>query len=221
MERIGHWVGGKQMSGESGRTGPVFNPATGEQTHEVDFAIGGGGRPGDRRRPRGLPGLARDLAVEARRDHVPDPRPGRRAPARDRPAHHAAARQGPVGRDGRGRARPREHRVRLRHPEPAEGRLHRAGLDRRRRLLDPPAARRRRRHHAVQLPGDGAHVDVRERDRVRERVHPEALGEGPRRQHVHRRAAVGGGRCPTACSTSCRATRWSSTGCSSTPTSAR
>ena len=38
MERIGHWVGGKQMSGESGRTGPVFNPATGEQTHEVDFA---------------------------------------------------------------------------------------------------------------------------------------------------------------------------------------
>ncbi len=38
MERIGHWVDGKQMSGESGRTGPVFNPATGEQTHEVDFA---------------------------------------------------------------------------------------------------------------------------------------------------------------------------------------
>ena len=38
MERLGHWVGGKQMSGESGRTGPVFNPATGEQTHEVDFA---------------------------------------------------------------------------------------------------------------------------------------------------------------------------------------
>jgi malonate-semialdehyde dehydrogenase (acetylating)/methylmalonate-semialdehyde dehydrogenase len=38
MERIGHWIGGKQVSGESGRTGPVFNPATGEQTHEVDFA---------------------------------------------------------------------------------------------------------------------------------------------------------------------------------------
>ena len=38
MERITHWVGGKQMSGESGRTGPVFNPATGEQTDEVDFA---------------------------------------------------------------------------------------------------------------------------------------------------------------------------------------
>ena len=48
-----------------------------------------------------------------------------------------------------------------RHPAPAQGRLQRAGLDRRRRLPDPPAARRRRRHHAVQLPGDGPDVDVR------------------------------------------------------------
>ena len=38
MERIGHWIGGKVVPGESGITGPVFNPATGEQTHEVDFA---------------------------------------------------------------------------------------------------------------------------------------------------------------------------------------
>ncbi|HEY7660872.1 MAG TPA: CoA-acylating methylmalonate-semialdehyde dehydrogenase, partial [Actinomycetota bacterium] len=38
MDRIGHVIGGKQIPGESGRTGPVFDPATGEQTHEVDFA---------------------------------------------------------------------------------------------------------------------------------------------------------------------------------------
>ena len=38
MERIGHWIGGKLVPGESGRTGPVYDPATGEQTHEVDFA---------------------------------------------------------------------------------------------------------------------------------------------------------------------------------------
>ena len=37
-ERIGHWIGGKLVTGESGRTGPVFDPATGERTHEVDFA---------------------------------------------------------------------------------------------------------------------------------------------------------------------------------------
>jgi malonate-semialdehyde dehydrogenase (acetylating)/methylmalonate-semialdehyde dehydrogenase len=38
MERISHWIGGKVVPGESGRTGPVFDPATGAQTHEVDFA---------------------------------------------------------------------------------------------------------------------------------------------------------------------------------------
>ncbi|MGH2631697.1 MAG: CoA-acylating methylmalonate-semialdehyde dehydrogenase [Actinomycetota bacterium] len=38
MERLSHWIGGKLVTGESGRSGPVYNPATGEQTHEVDFA---------------------------------------------------------------------------------------------------------------------------------------------------------------------------------------
>ncbi len=38
MERISHWIGGKIAPGESGRTGPVFNPVTGQQSHEVDFA---------------------------------------------------------------------------------------------------------------------------------------------------------------------------------------
>ena len=38
MDRIGHYIGGKHVFGDSGRAGPVFNPATGEQTHEVDFA---------------------------------------------------------------------------------------------------------------------------------------------------------------------------------------
>ena len=38
MERIGHYIGGKVVLGESGRTGPVYDPATGEQTHEVDLA---------------------------------------------------------------------------------------------------------------------------------------------------------------------------------------
>jgi malonate-semialdehyde dehydrogenase (acetylating)/methylmalonate-semialdehyde dehydrogenase len=38
MERISHFIGGKVVPGESGRTGPVYDPATGKQTHEVDFA---------------------------------------------------------------------------------------------------------------------------------------------------------------------------------------
>ncbi len=35
---IHHWIGGKSVPGTSGRSGPVWNPATGEQTGAVDFA---------------------------------------------------------------------------------------------------------------------------------------------------------------------------------------
>ena len=38
LRTIGHWVGGESIRGESGRKGPVYNPATGEQTGEVHFA---------------------------------------------------------------------------------------------------------------------------------------------------------------------------------------
>ena len=38
LPRIGHWIGGKPVQGTSGRTGPVYNPALGEQTAEVDLA---------------------------------------------------------------------------------------------------------------------------------------------------------------------------------------
>jgi malonate-semialdehyde dehydrogenase (acetylating)/methylmalonate-semialdehyde dehydrogenase len=38
IERIEHWIDGERVAGESGRSGPVFNPATGRQTGEVAFA---------------------------------------------------------------------------------------------------------------------------------------------------------------------------------------
>ena len=38
LGRISHWIGGQRVVGQSGRSGPVFNPATGRQTAEVDFA---------------------------------------------------------------------------------------------------------------------------------------------------------------------------------------
>jgi len=38
VKPINHWIGGKLVAGSSGRTGPVYNPATGEQTGAVDFA---------------------------------------------------------------------------------------------------------------------------------------------------------------------------------------
>ncbi len=36
--RVNHWIGGRRVAGASGRSGPVYNPATGELAREVDFA---------------------------------------------------------------------------------------------------------------------------------------------------------------------------------------
>src|SRR5450759_904418 len=38
MKRIGHWIDGRLVAGTSGRLSPVFNPATGEHTKDVDLA---------------------------------------------------------------------------------------------------------------------------------------------------------------------------------------
>ena len=38
VKRISHWIGGRVVEGQSGRNGPVYNPALGRQTGEVDFA---------------------------------------------------------------------------------------------------------------------------------------------------------------------------------------
>jgi len=38
LARISHWIDGAVVAGRSGRSGPVWNPATGAQQAEVDFA---------------------------------------------------------------------------------------------------------------------------------------------------------------------------------------
>jgi malonate-semialdehyde dehydrogenase (acetylating)/methylmalonate-semialdehyde dehydrogenase len=38
VKPINHWIGGGSYAGKSGRSGPVYNPATGAQTGAVDFA---------------------------------------------------------------------------------------------------------------------------------------------------------------------------------------
>jgi malonate-semialdehyde dehydrogenase (acetylating)/methylmalonate-semialdehyde dehydrogenase len=38
VQSISHWIGGRTQPGSGGRTGPVFNPATGVQTGAVEFA---------------------------------------------------------------------------------------------------------------------------------------------------------------------------------------
>ena len=38
LGRVTHWIDGARVEGTSGRSGPVFDPATGRQTKSVDFA---------------------------------------------------------------------------------------------------------------------------------------------------------------------------------------
>src|SRR5437667_3363662 len=38
VKRISHWIGGRLVEGGSGRSGPVYNPALGQQTGAVDCA---------------------------------------------------------------------------------------------------------------------------------------------------------------------------------------
>ena len=77
-------------------------------------------------------------------------------------------------------------------PQPAQGRPLPRRRHRRRRLQPAPAAGRGGRDHPVQLPGDGPAVDVRERDRLRERLRPQAQREGPVRGDVPGPAVAGG-----------------------------
>ena len=177
--RVSHWIGGRVVAGSSGRQGDIYDPATGATDPPRRLRLGSGTRRCRRGCQGGLPGLAGDLAEQADGHPVQDPEPRRGPPPRARGPPDRRTRQGPVGCPRRDRARPREPRIRVRHPEPAQGRLLRAGEHRRGRLPDPPAARCRGRHHAVQLPGDGPDVDVRDGHRDRQHVHPQALGEGP------------------------------------------
>ncbi|MCL6569312.1 MAG: aldehyde dehydrogenase family protein, partial [Meiothermus silvanus] len=38
IKRVSHWIGGRVVVGNSGRSGAVWNPATGQKQATVDFA---------------------------------------------------------------------------------------------------------------------------------------------------------------------------------------
>ena len=213
MRTVQHWIDGKPWDGAPARTGDVFDPSTGEVQAQVALAGPAEIDAAVQSASQAFARVARGPALAPGADPVRVPRGAGAAQGRARRGDQRRARQGAVRRARRGRARPGGRRVRVRDPAPAQGRLLGVGVDRHGRALDPPAARRRRRDHAVQLPGDGAHVDVPGRDRVRERVRAEA--ERPRSVGVaaHRRAVGRGRAARRACSPCCRATRKRSTGC--------
>ncbi len=106
----------------------------------------------------------------------------------------ARARQDHRRRQGRHPARHRGAGVLLRRPASNEGRIHRRRRPRHRHLFDAPAARRGRRHHAVQLPRHDPLVEALPGDRLRQRLHPEAVRARSRRADAARRTVRRGGR---------------------------
>ena len=192
LRRISHWIGGR-LSPAS----PAAADRSTTRRSACRAARSTSRRPRRstrRSRRRGRRSKRwRSVSLSQRQElHVPGPPARERAAGRHRGDPHRRARQGALRRTRRGAARARGDRARLRDPDAPPRPLLRAGLDRDRRLLDPAAARRRGRDHALQLPGDGAHVDVGAGDRLREHVHPQAVREGPLRIGLRRRAAPGG-----------------------------
>jgi malonate-semialdehyde dehydrogenase (acetylating)/methylmalonate-semialdehyde dehydrogenase len=116
VKPINHWIGGMQVAGVR-PNGPVYNPATGADG-AVDFARRGGRRgvaaakaafpAGARRRSRGARRSVRVRELfHQHREDIAGSSPRARKVLSD-----ASARC----------ARPRDRRVRVRHPAPAEGR---------------------------------------------------------------------------------------------------
>ena len=180
MRSIGHFIGGSEVKGKSGRTATysIRRPASaGEGGAGLQGRSARGGRK-CQGRAAGMGG-EQSAAPRARDDEVP--RTSQQRSRRARRSARERARQDHSRRQGRYSARPRSGRIRLRHPASAERRVHRRRRPRHRHVFDAPAARRRRRHHAVQFSGDDPDVEVRARDRLRQCVHPEAVGARSRR----------------------------------------
>ena len=186
MNRISHWIDGKVVAAASGRSGVVWDPATGQQQAAVDLAsadevdhavaVAKAAFPAWR-----ATNLSRRAEVMFHMRELVDA--NRKEIATLLTKEHGKVLGDALGEVARG----------LENIEFACGipNLLKGGYSEQastgdRRLQHQAAARRGGRHHAVQLPGDGADVDVRQRPRVRQHVRAQAQREGSVGQHVHR-----------------------------------
>ncbi len=181
MRSIGHFIGGREVKGTSGRFADVFRADDRRRPGQGGAGLQGrAARRGRERQGRAV-GVGRHQSAAPRPRHDEVPRTGAARLRQARRSAGARTRQDRSRRQGRHPARPRGGRIRLRHSASDEGRIYRRRRPRHRHLFDAAAARRRRRHHAVQFPGDDPDVEIRARDRLRQCLHPEAVGARSRR----------------------------------------
>ncbi|WP_184333719.1 CoA-acylating methylmalonate-semialdehyde dehydrogenase [Povalibacter uvarum] len=67
MRAVGHFIGGKPVAGASGRTGPVYNPATGQVARQVSLASAEETRAAIRAARAALPGWAATAPLQRAR----------------------------------------------------------------------------------------------------------------------------------------------------------
>ena len=122
LETVPVWINGKAVA-PAGRTGEVFNPATGQVTKKVVFADAKLIDAAVSAAAAAFPGVARHAAAAPRAGDAEVPvftAEESKGTCADR---HRRARQDAPRRDGLGAARHRGGRVRLRHPAAPEGRV--------------------------------------------------------------------------------------------------
>ena len=193
MREIGHFIGGKTVKGDlrplRRRLRPQYRRGAGQGGARQQSR----GRAGHRQCRGGAAGLGGHQSAAPRARDVQVSRAGRRRNTTTSPncCPPSTARCLPT-RKRRHPARPRGGGIRLRHSASDEGRIHRRRRPRHRPLFDAPAARRGRRHHAVQFPGDDPAVEMRAGDRLRQCLHPQAIGARPIRADADRRTVSRG-----------------------------
>ena len=177
---IGHYIDNKPVAGKSGRSGDITNPATGEVTAKVAFASVEEVDAARAGRQEGAGRLGRHAADAPPAHHVQPQEPPREARRRPGAPPLARARQDLRRRQGRGRARPRGRRVRLlRSPITCKGDF----TEQVATEMDTWSIRQPLGvvagitpfNFPIMIPVlDGR----RRRSRPRQRLHPEAVGEG-------------------------------------------
>ncbi len=162
MRTIGHFIGGKEVSGNSGRMGDVFDPNTGEVQASVALASKADTEQAIANAAAAQPAWAATNPQRRRRVMFKflellqrGVRQSRASCCRPSTARRFPTPKGDIQRG----LEVVEFACGI--PHLAEGRVQRRRRSKHRSLFRAPAARRRCGHHAIQLPSDDPAVEMR------------------------------------------------------------
>ncbi len=193
LPSVSHWIDGQAHRSTSGRTGDVFDPATGTVTKQVAFASAddvdaavAAGR--DAFASWRASSLAKRSRILFRFRELLDQRT-------DELAEIITSEHGKVASDAQGEVARGLEVVEFACgiPHLLKGGFSEGVSDRVDVVVDPPAPRRRRDHQPVQLPRDGAVLVLPDRDRGGQHGDPQAEREGSVGRELVGRALDGGG----------------------------